>query len=256
MDIVNIESNIVLGLLVIAGLFIGYELIRNRETVGKIIQTGESIFVIEEKVVEEAVDIVEPPVVVIADIVSGKPIAETKLDYVRIEGGSNAADWLQVVFGNPWYNNGWGSFRYRATVENSEKLAKVYGGVRQYLEGLDVGSRDLFTRVGLDGVRRLSPFQARQNLDVLPVASNLHGFVGKNVKSLKESIWTEWDELPALIGNWEALSERNRNKVKRLVRDDRALLEEMKRGELEGKWIIEDRVLTENELLEKKGIKI
>jgi hypothetical protein len=255
--IVQAEAAGVGLLIVVAAIFVAVELWRNRDTVVKVAKVAEGVGEISQAVVKETVDIVEPPVVIIGELVSGDSVSNVRLDYADMEGGPGSSQWLQL-FGADVYNDGFASVHFRELEENAEFLAKKLGPPGPYISGLDPINRALFTRTssGGNGRTRISPFQIRQNLDSLPISKYLNGLFGSSATTLKNSVWTDWDRLPLWISQWSSLGESQRDKITHMVTEDKALLTAMANTGNRNVWIVRDRVMSTNELLIARNLSL
>lgn len=221
-ELLIIGGAVILGIAFFGG-FIGYETIVNFDEVKKVATATEAglLSAIGEPVISNiivpAADVAVEPIRVVVDI-KKEGLSYAKEAYIERDTPL-ASQWIQI-FGSDLYNNGFGSFRYRALAENAEKLAEIYKMTpNKYFSELTAAQRAGFVWEG----DVISPFKIRQQLDRTPFSHNLHGVFGKDATSLKHFIWTEYDEIPIKLNTWNELTASDKNKAINLIKKDRNL---------------------------------
>lgn len=226
---------------IIGILYLAY---RYRRTIKGAVKVYEAT----EEVITQAAQPIIVPVNIVSDIITND-LSTAKYNYIEYEGGPDANGWLDM-FGADVYNDGFGSFNYRSLAENAENLAHRHGNLIKYLKTVDA---TLLMRGN-----RLSPFQTRQNLTILPFSGEMHGFFGSSVASLKEAIWTDWDRLPEWVRQWNnnQLSRAGKIRIKNMHDKDIKLIESYQEIKHFQTWIVNDRVRAWKEILEANNIDI
>ncbi len=252
MDAITKAELLAFGALFIAAvIFGGYEIFEHREEIKEIADTGIVQSITGEPVIEEIKKVgdyigrgVEEDINAAKDILHGD-FEKAQVDYILEEYGDDTLQWYQL-FGADVYNTGIINLNVEYIRENAAILAKKHGNPKTFLDrgnGLS-----LMTRTGINGQTRLSPFQARQNIDRLPFSNELHGALGSSASTLKSEIWTDWDRLPENVSNWNSLSSNKKDSIKRMMNEDIARLAAMERTGDQRVWIVEDRVRAWNEI--------
>lgn len=264
-----IVGGIALVAVLIGGGFLTYETITNFDDVKEGVKVGKTALeastglpVIEHVIVpagEKIVEGVKAPIEAVEDIIEGGVSFARERDVERSD--PLAVQWLQIM-GSDIYNDGFASLRYAALRENAEYLADVYKKspvayfrelppqvIAPFIWPQDVQGDG-------DPLHRISPFKIRQHLDQTPFAGKLHGLAGTSATKLMHFVWTDYDEVPDKLANWNNLSESKKNDVIDLIREDRELLEAMEASNKLHTWIVRDRVINYNNLLRNYNITI
>lgn len=121
------------------------------------------------------------------------------------DGGDISRGWYAVLGLDLYNSKGIYRFAWTALVNNSIELAKIHGPFPVYFSKLTPKEQETMQNEPGPGdpQARISPFNARQNLEKLPFANDLRAttstgaFKAKGtVLELKEYIWTEFDKIP------------------------------------------------------------
>lgn len=238
------------GLIIAAVAFVGYEAVEHKEEIKELEDTGivqslTGLTIIKEVV--KGVDYIEKGLKedydLTKDIFQGN-IEQARTDYILAEYGDATLQWYQL-FGADVYNTGLINLNVEYLRENAAVMAKRHGKPADYIK--EVGSA-LMIRRGINGDWRISPFQIRQNIDKLPFSNELHGAFGSSASTLKSEIWTDFDRITEWAPKWGTLSESKRSSIKKIAKNDIALLAAMEKTGDQRSWIVEDRVRAWNEI--------
>jgi len=256
LEVIVIGGAVILGVLAIGG-FLSYEVADNFDEFKEGVKVGKNVFeastgvVVVEKIGEGLKNEYETTKELFTEGagVAKEGYAERSQKY--------ASMWLEIM-GSDVYNDGFASVRFDTIEENAEALAKRFKKTPlEYFLGLGEGVRKPFmwpASIDDDVNHIISPFKIRQNLDQTPFANYLRGLAGTSAESLKHFIWTEYDEIPDKIRNWDHLSHNEQNNILKLIYNDELLLEASEAKPTYKTWIIKDRVLNFHLLMKRYNI--